>query len=311
MEDRIKQVIELRYGITITKLMEGPRQFVAETFIIESEYNPKYFVKLIKYSKDADFTIHSLPIVDQLFKSGITNINYPIKTAADEFYVMEDGLLIVLFNYIEAIQKFGYTNEVFGKLIAEIHAKTPEIEGYIPKEDFEFIHLREFLDLFEQGVHYSGEDTIALEMQKELIKYEEEMWSDWRKFEEVMKTCQSTDFNLVLTHGDAPGNTLIDDEDNIYLIDWDTIKLAPAERDTFFLKDSESFFEAYRKVIPGYELNDAAYRYYLYERYFDDIQDFIEEILSDKSEHHREKRLGELKRDCFEEWLRPLIRALD
>ena len=41
------------------------------------------------------------------------------------------------------------------------------------------------------------------------------------------------------------------------------------------------------------------------------MQGFIAEILSDKSEEHKKKNLDDLKKDCFGEWLRPLIRSLE
>ena len=63
--------------------------------------------------------------------------------------------------------------------------------------------------------------------------------------------------------------------------------------------------------MSNYKINELAYKFYLYNRFFEDLLGFIEEITSDKSNDHKETNLNNLKKDCFDEWLRPLIRALD
>lgn len=310
MNTNIKETIEKRYQIQLNNIMPGPRQFVAETYIFEDQKGQKYFSKLIRYTKYTDRTIQSLPVLEQLYESGITDINYPIKTRSGELFVLDGETLIILFNFIDATQTFGYDNRKLGTLIAEIHAKSKEISSNIPKEDFLLLYKEDFEQSFGSALNPLKTDKYIDEMHKILQGYKDEIRADWKNFANIIQKCRDISFDFVLTHGDAPGNVLVDKEQNIYLIDWDTILLAPAERDTWFLAESDEFMSVYKAFYPQYEMNLLAYKFYLYNRYFEDMLGFIDEVLSDKSDEHREKNLNDLKKDCFDKWLRPLIRKL-
>jgi len=313
MDTNLKNLIEDVYDIQVTNVEAGPRQFVAETFILSFREEVKYFVKVIKYNKYPQRTLESLPILKQLIQQGIENINYPIETKTGELYVLSGGKLIILFNYINAVQAFGYDNKKFGELIAQIHSKTSKIFTTIPKEDFSLLYKEDFESFFEEALNPTKTDKYISEMASIIKNYEEEIRRDWKNFQYVISECKDISFDFVITHGDAPGNILVDKDQNqnIYLIDWDTILLAPPERDTWFMKDNKEFLDAYAAIYPNYKINELAHKFYLYNRYFEDLVGFIEEIMGEKSNVHKEMDLNNLKKDCFDEWLRPLIRALD
>jgi spectinomycin phosphotransferase len=310
MHETIKHAIEQSYGFTLSSITDGPRQFVAETYIIHTTNQQKYFVKIIKQNIYTETTIKSLPVLEQLYYAGIRNINYPIKTTSGELYIRVEDLLIIIFNFIEGEQRFGYTHAQYADLIGPIHQRTKSISAEIVKEEFEIPYKQQFELCFEQSLNPTISDDITIELKTIMNKYADEIKTDWKDFEDIIEGCKNPEFNFVLTHGDAPTNIIITANDELYLIDWDTIMLAPAERDTWFLANSQDFLEAYQKYFPGYVINKKAYKFYLYNRYFDDMQGFIEEIFSTKSEEHRRKNLEDLKKDCFEKWLRPLIRSL-
>ena len=140
-------------------------------------------------------------------------------------------------------------------------------------------------------------------------RYGDEITHDWNNFVGICKQCRDAQFDLVVTHSDAPGNVLQDANGTIYLVDWDEILLAPAERDTWFLIEDVRFMQGYRTRFPSYAVNDLAFRFYLHNRYFEDLLGYLEEILGDYPAAHRAMRLHELHSTCVA-WLRPQIRAL-
>ncbi len=107
-------------------------------------------------------------------------------------------------------------------------------------------------------------------------------------------------------------NNLVTNDNSVSLIDWDDILLAPPERDTWFLYGGEKwndFLEIYRKRNPEYTLDPIYYKFYLHQRYFADMTDWLNNILGNVlTEEEKFKQFAELKSDCFEDWLRPLVR---
>jgi len=146
---------------------------------------------------------------------------------------------------------------------------------------------------------------------KSLIKkYLSELEFDYKKFQDIASAISKLNHKMVVTHGDAPGNVLIKNSRNIYIVDWDEITLSPPERDVCFLDDDEKFMRGYRKVFPDFEVNEELKLYFMYLRYFDDIVEYFDEIFPIHEYKNRIKNFNELRHDCFEGWLRPAIRKI-
>ena len=162
---------------------------------------------------------------------------------------------------------------------------------------------------FNQALEIST-DPINEELRKTLLPFETEIRNDWDTFQQIIQECRNLPSDkFVLTHGDAPGNVMVNNSGELFVIDWDAIMLAPPERDAWFLRDNVQFIQGYKEKYPGYRVNPLFYNYYLLWRMFDDLFGWMGEILSDKSDAHRAKNLADLKDDYFN-WLRPLVRDL-
>lgn len=308
MDTNIKTLIEKNYGIQIVNEIPGPRQFVAETHIITAIDGSRYFVKLIRYSKYSQKAIDSLPVLKQLKDLGLENINTPLITKDGELYLLSSNIIIIVFNYIDAKQTYDFDMGNFAKIIATVHQLTPQISGKVERELFEPLYLEEFPKVFGESLSENSDPTTR-KMKAFLMPYKEELESDWENFQTIQSKCKDNKFDYVITHGDPAGNILEDIQRNLYLIDWDEIKLAPAERDTWFLSDRKEFMNSYIEIFPKYNINQLAYSFYVHNRYWEDLLGFMKEVLSDKSLDHRENNLQDLQKDCFG-WLRPIIRKL-
>jgi spectinomycin phosphotransferase len=90
-----------------------------------------------------------------------------------------------------------------------------------------------------------------------------------------------------LCHGDIhAGNILIDTNNRLYLVDWDTLIIAPKERDLMFIgggvggiwnndHEATSFYQGYGQTT----INLTALTYYRYERIVEDIGVTCEQLL--------------------------------
>src|SRR5207248_1601000 len=88
---------------------------------------------------------------------------------------------------------------------------------------------------------------------------------DWQRFKAIAQRCRDEQPPLVITHGDWPFNLL--QSENIYLVDWDEVLLAPAERDLWFPQREAAFDRGYQAKAH----NELATSFYVYNRYFDDL----------------------------------------
>ena len=110
---------------------------------------------------------------------------------------------------------------------------------------------------------------------------------------------------MYITHGDAFGNVIKDKED-LYIIDWDDLLLAPLERDLWFFFDNQEVIELYRKEFPNFHMDRDIILYYVYNRFFDDLLGFFE-LLEQQKDY--ENVIESIKKDCFD-WTYKLIEEL-
>lgn len=309
MKSSYLAAIEDCYDIKIVDQKPGPRQFVAETHILTDPNGIKYFCKIVDKPIFIPRIIASLPTLDEMHQLGVNFINYPIKTTRGDFHVMmDDGSLLVLLNYIDAPQNYEYDPFVLGQRIGQIHDLTPQLKMKIPAEDFILAHQFYFEDPMWSIVPETNDD-VASSVKKLLEKYREEVSLYFSNFTQLSKKLRNANHNLVITHSDFPGNTLVKTPTEIYIVDWDEIRLAPAERDTWFLEDRPDFLQGYRTVFPSYQVNQRLRQFFIYLRYLNDVAEYLVEVNTHHSDDHRQKNLDALA-VFFEGWLAPTVRNL-
>jgi len=114
---------------------------------------------------------------------------------------------------------------------------------------------------------------------------------------------RSRSASFVLCHADLHGgNILIDAQGKLFIVDWDTLMLAPKERDLMFIgagigKGWDNPLHAHH-FYQGYGAGDVdpfGIAYYRYERIVEDIAAYCQEILeSDPSSQDRQSGLTRL-----------------
>jgi spectinomycin phosphotransferase len=109
----------------------------------------------------------------------------------------------------------------------------------------------------------------------------------------------------ILCHADIHGwNLIIDKEEALYIVDWDTLIFAPKERDLMFVgagiwdsgrtaaEEESLFYRGYGQT----KINQDAICYYRFERIIQDIAEYCEYIfLSDEGGEDRVQSLEYLQ----------------
>lgn len=307
MQD-LRHLLEEHYSLGVKSIAPGPRQFVAETYVVETDVGQTFFVKRFPPGRLPLHALEGLPVLGALHCAGFTRISLPIATRGGALYVADAGAYVVVFEYLRACQTSDEDRAALGRLIGQLHGLTGKIAAAVAADPFA-PHYFAALDAGLAAAALPARDEIVAGLQDFLRDYGAEIRADRLAFEQICAACRAAGLSRVLTHGDAPGNDLRDAAGNIYLVDWDEILLAPPERDTWFLVDDPAFMAGYRERWPDYVPDDLAYRFYLYNRYFEDLLGYVKEIMVDGSDEHRAKNLRELHETCVD-WLRPLIRGL-
>jgi len=290
----IEELLSKEYDIKIKSITEAPRGFIAETHIVNIE-NDKYFLKILKDNRYSKNILQSLPILSELKKLDIDFVNYPIKTIDNNLYLKEGERYLVLFNYIEGSTTWDYdVIEVYKKLI-KIHKLSKKIISEVNEEDF--------------VIRYEKEFEISLERYKELKilkNYIDDINKHWIRFNSLSKKLSKKTFKLYLTHGDTFCNILAG-EGRIYIVDWDDLILGPLERDLWFYINNEKVVELYKSSFKGFKVDQELINYYIYNRFFDDLLGFFEELDKDTNGDKRREILGDIEKDCIH-WTYKLIK---
>ncbi len=307
----MQPLLEDNYGISIQSLIDGPRGFVGETFIITTKTGEKYFVKKVKSSDIVDKIIKGLPVLNELHQLGITHLNYPIPAKNDDLYILDNGSIIVVFCYILGTATWDFPKTKFFKLLAQIHNVTPKITTPLRKETFDIAYKDKVEAYMELSLNGDPQDTIERQAHTSMNRHTEELNKYWMEFVQLAERCETKPAEVVLTHGDAPGNVLVDQKGEVYIVDWDEILLAPRERDTWFHLDPIAkivFLPEYRKYSPDYTPDKDFFKYYLSNRFFEDLYGFLEGIYDHNlPEAKRQNYAQGLQKDCFN-WLLPLMK---
>ncbi|KKN39323.1 hypothetical protein LCGC14_0744750 [marine sediment metagenome] len=110
--------------------------------------------------------------------------------------------------------------------------------------------------------------------------------------------------DFVLCHTDPiPQNLIINKNHDVFLIDWDGVKLAPKEHDLwFYLWDNPTLFlTSYKNIYESLTLDKEVILFYFYFRILEDLTYWVYTILNENIEGKQNKSdLREVESYCLE-----------
>lgn len=122
--------------------------------------------------------------------------------------------------------------------------------------------------------------------------------------EALSEALKKRDLRLALCHTDVHAWNLMSNGQQLILIDWEGLKLAPVEADMmFFVAEPyfESFMRIYKETHSDYEMNSEALTFYQGRRKLEDIWEFMEQLLCDvQNDEERASTLHSLKKELEE-----------
>jgi Ser/Thr protein kinase RdoA (MazF antagonist) len=310
--DKLAHVLAAEYGIRDATLTLAPRGSVSETYYVDTG-NGRYFAKIAKLSQYTEYIERTLPALLELHRLGIEQISYPIPTTDGRLSVRADDLIFVMLNCVEGRWEWRYPTttpaypfEPYVRLLARVHQLSSQVNVPLVRETFDLSYKRYLLPHLDQLQTGTFDNPHEQALQAFINAHRDELLRDIALLDEVQAKMRSAQLPFILTHSDAFGNVLYDGE-QVSIVDWDDLMLAPSERDTWFHRTDPAFLPLYRQFVPGYTFDETAYRFYLYKRYLEDVEGAISVILSpDSTDEYKASYVTGLRKSYFV-WFRPLL----
>lgn len=243
--------IEKAYGITVESYAKAPRGFWAETYYINTD-NDIFFLKIHNnYPWKAVF-MASVDIQYQMAQR-IKYIAAPLMSRKNTTsYVLDDGRTAALYTYIDG-ESYATRDacEVL-RLLADIYTYTTDIK----------------CDNIYTYKLYPDKFCSESPVLKEYLCKNRDIYIKYRKkYEALADMVCNTDRKRYLTHGDIATNLMIDLNRQVYIIDWDRIRLGPIELDLYEFIDNTTDIRLLDNIVenacPGWRFNKDYHNYFI------------------------------------------------
>lgn len=283
-----------------------------------TSHDKSYFVKL----KQGHHHDNNADILTLLHKAGIQVIP-PLKTIEGRTTQHIEDFTLIVYPFVEGQDGFSrhlsdHQWEILGKSLRKLHEiNLPQsIQNKIRREVYspkwrELV--RSHYILMENETQHNEtrhSETQHNENNQDKIK-QDEFTLKFSKFlkekftiirqlvdraEQLAEKVRVQSPEFVLCHSDIHGgNVLIDDNDIVYIVDWDDPIMAPKERDLMFIgggvanvwnkpHEEALFYKGYGES----EINKTILAYYRYERIVEDIALYIQRMIYSNADIHAE-----------------------
>jgi spectinomycin phosphotransferase len=287
----IKNSLANYYGIFVTAMA---RLFVgadinASIYKVEASDQKTYFVKLRQgHVSDVNIAIQKL-----LQTVGIEQIIPPVKTIEGKYLQYAGDFTLLIYPFIEGQDGFrrALTDHqwiALGRALRQVHdVDLPSsLKTLIRRENFSSTWRDDIRSLYAHIEKMPIVDEITLHLKQFLKKNKSIIEHLVNRAEELGQKLSERPLKLVLCHSDIHGgNVLLDNNDCLYIVDWDEPILAPKERDLMFIgggvgnvwnnpHEEKLFYQGYGETELDYNLM----AYYRCERIVEDIAVYSSEL---------------------------------
>ena len=241
----------------------------------------KAFVKV----RQGQFDPATILVPDHMNRQGITQVIAALPTSSGAKWVSIGEQTLFVFPFVSGANGFeqaltDHQRISFGHLIRQFH------EMSFPDTLVASVRRETFADVWREALgallrnDFRVVDAFARRLPEMLDLYREPLERLLKRASSLAARVRRREHTMILCHGDAHGwNMLIDQAGKLYLIDWDTLVLAPKERDLMFVgcglggrghdlvRETALFYIGYGEV----DVDEELLAYYRYERIVEDL----------------------------------------
>jgi spectinomycin phosphotransferase len=276
--EHLLENIKQEYGISISRFEKLTIGFDQHTIIYKLflQTNEIYFLK-IRLSNFNKLCIN-IPFWMST-KLNLPHLIDPIKTIKNKLFVKKYSCYLILFPFIDGQSGWdvSLTKDQFyefGKFMSYLHSMDLS-ERYLDRfsvETYDGKYRNSVKNIFK-GIKTESNNIIKkfFDVMQEHEKIIIQMIG---YLEKILSEIEETNKKICLCHGDIHAGNILINKDNFYIVDWDTILLAPKEKDLMFIgggignkwknkEEIEYFYKGYGKEI---RIDNNLIKYYRCER---------------------------------------------
>jgi spectinomycin phosphotransferase len=286
------EAIGAAYGVAVAEIAFLPlgADPDAAAWRVEVVGGPPCFLK----TRLGRFDPHVLAVPRFLRDSGIAEVVAPLPTRAGGLSVAAAGAVLILYPFIDAVSGFEtpLTRNAWAALggaLRRLHAATlPDgLTRHVGVETFDPVWRDRVRAHLESAPVDARGDEAAAALLALLAERREDVVRIVTRAEELARLVERSPTGFVLCHTDIhAGNVLVDTAGTLHIVDWDSPRYAPKERDLMFIGggvggtwnapwQSDAFYDGYGTA----GIDPVALAYYRYERIAEDIAVTCEQVL--------------------------------
>ncbi|MBN1249872.1 MAG: aminoglycoside phosphotransferase family protein [Anaerolineae bacterium] len=328
-QQRLRDYLADSYGVKVRELAYVPQGEVAYNYIIRSESDhpsvgghgegQRYVLKLLDPSRLAGLAAARMQVAVPLLlemrgRRLLTHVPQPVATCEGQPTGIFDDFTVVVLRHVEGSNPDDATlhrPDVWAQLaglVARLHAATSSVRTRCPYlETYELPFERDLvMGMRTLARVLPGAREGIRDLQRLLLPYADTVAALLARTKNLALLARRLAPPQVLCHTDIHAmNLLIDDRDTLTLLDWEGVKLAPAEHDLFAFNgdDLPAFLEAYWRAGGVRQLNADVFGFYFYRRNLEDLTDWLVRILyENRSAVQDQVDLAGLRSDCIDGW---------
>ncbi len=297
--ERLMDFIRQTYPLSPTSISPAKRGFYGETWRLDALSGP-CFLKL-DYSAHQAVYARSFPVLEHLHRHGIDFVSRIVKAKNGDLFARFDGAVLGLFDWIDGENiETDATKIPEYRMLARVYA-VPDDGLDIPREDFGTASAEQFYRRWDglKAAPRSAEADRALAL---FEAHQALLWQRRDRLSLFSARCAGDLSGMHITHGDPGGNLIVQGE-TYRSIDWDDPRIAPPERDAWFMCGHDwaqaAFEEALREQGIEYALRRERLAYYCYHSFFSYLNEHLDCL--------EERGASEGLQGYFESWVeRPI-----
>lgn len=281
-DKKIIATLKVDYGIDATQVNFLPIGNASNTWIYSVDTSRgKYFLKL----KKGGFDGASIETSRYLYDSGISTIIAPLSTQTKKLWAQCDEYVLILFLYIDATSAdaSGLSHEQwreFGKTLSAIHtSKLPEeLTAQLKVETFiseAWPWIEKIKNRIDQGNFVDSQQSSFADFWNQKQEVVESILK--RAKESSARILENPPDNMICHTDIHLANVLVSSDEQIHIVDWDAVMLAPKERDLMFIlgrDEAPLFFEGYGEVA----INQQVLSYYRSDWVLQELTDYGDRV---------------------------------
>lgn len=235
-DERLSACLKDDFGLSVEALSFLPLGADVDTAVYRAQADDAacYFVKLRRGAFEP-----STVLVPQLLGSrGVPAVIPPIATTSGALWSRLDAFTVLVNPFVAG--RDGYERELtkrqwmsLGQLLRGLHELgAGEVLGRLPRERYSPRHRERVRGFLSHAETDEPLDIVAAQVKELLCDRREVVLELLERADELAASLEARKLPHVVCHGDIhAGNVLVGDNGSLYVVDWDTLLLAPRERD--------------------------------------------------------------------------------